>query len=158
MPMRGNGRLPISWPSLVSTLGLALALVGGFWGITQTQFSSMYGLIQENKASQERILQAVRADSLRNDTELKAELQFLRQQFISRRPEFVGQPEFHQFQKAITDRLERIDKQLQSIESTRPTTGELQNTARALDSQVNRVEERVRVIEQYIRGVPPPRN
>ena len=151
-----NGRLPISWSSLVSTMALALALVGGMWGVTQTQFSSMYSIIQENKQASERLLGAIRSDQQRADNDLKTEQQFLRQQFINRRADTVGQDEFKQVLMGFRDRLDRIDRQLQSLEQTRPTTGELQSTARALDAQVNRVEERTRQLENFIRGSPAP--
>jgi hypothetical protein len=103
------------------------------------------------------VVNAIRRDLESRDTEIKTELQFLRQRIITIRDEMIGRPEFGQVQRSLTERLDRIDKALAILESTRPTTGELQSTARALDAQVNRVEERVKTVEQYIRGTPPLR-
>jgi len=86
----------------------------------------------------------------KDDTDIKSEILILRKGTIER-------SEFDQLTLATRDRLDKLDKQLQLLESTRPTTGELQSTSRALDSQVNRVEERLRSLEAYVRGDPRPR-
>jgi len=137
---------------MVATLALALTIAAAGWTLFQSQFSAQDRIIQDSKAASERMLANLRRDMENDDAALKAELLYLRNVIVTQRAELVTQPEFTQVAQSLRDRLERIDRQLQLLESTRPTTAELQSTAKALDSQVNRVEERLRAMEEFIRG------
>jgi len=150
--VNNNGAVSISWQSIVATLALGLTLAAAGWTLFQTQFTAQDRIMSDNKASHERMLTNLRRDTESYDSALRAELLFLRNALITQRNEVVTQPEFKQFFQSIQDRLDRVDKQLQLLESTRPTTGELQSTAKSLDSQVNRVEERLRLMEDFVRG------
>ena len=146
-----NG-VSVSWQAMVATLALALTIAAAGWTLFQSQFSAQDRIIQDSKAASERMLANLRRDMENDDAALKAELLYLRNVIVTQRAELVTQPEFTQVAQSLRDRLERIDRQLQLLESTRPTTAELQSTAKALDSQVNRVEERLRAMEEFIRG------
>lgn len=47
----------------------------------------------------------------------------------------------------ITARQEMNERRIDSIESTRPTTGELAGTARAIEARIMGIEERIRSLE-----------
>lgn len=147
----------ISWQNIIATLAFAVTIAFAGWSLFQTQFSAMSTTINENKLASERMISSNKREIERTESELKGELQFIRTLLLERRKEFVGQPEFGQQSKATGDRFERIDRQLQILESTRPTTGELQATGRSLDGLINKLEDRVRAMEDYIRGAPRPR-
>jgi len=141
---------------LISTLAFAVVIAGAGWTLFQTQFVSQSEIIKQNKEAAERMIGNLRRDLEARDNDLKSEFSFLRNRLITIQNELVHDKDFNQYDRGVRDRLDRLDKQLQALEITRPTTGELQSTARALDSQVNRVEERIRQIEIFIRGAPPP--
>ncbi len=146
------------WAALVSSAALFITLAAGGWVLFQTQFNAQYEIIKENRNSLERMQSNLRRDLEAADIDLRQELIRIREALVRRRGEFVEESAFRQFSTSIRDRLDRLDKQLQVLEATRPTTGELQSTARALDTQVNRMEDRVRGLESYIRGDPRPRS
>lgn len=88
----------------------------------------------------------------RRTSELSTELSFQRSRIIEGRKEAIGQDEFKQFGASINLQFETLRKQLAVLESTRPTTGELQAASKnALDTAA-RLEERVRALEQYLLG------
>ena len=152
--IRVNGPGQLTWANIIITVGFVLTLVATMgiagWTLFQTQFAAQDRLIQEIRSSSERMIGNLRRDMQKDDTDIKSEILILRKGTIER-------SEFDQLTLATRDRLDKLDKQLQLLESTRPTTGELQSTSRALDSQVNRVEERLRSLEAYVRGDPRPR-
>jgi hypothetical protein len=153
MAAQNNG-LAVPWSTLISTMAFGVVLAGAGWSLFQTQFSSQAEIVKQNKEAAERMITNLRRDLEARDTDLRSEFQFLRNRLITVQNELVHEKEFKEQDRAVRDRLERLDRQLQALEVTRPTTGELQSTARALDSQVNRVEERVRQLETFIRGAP----
>jgi hypothetical protein len=146
-----NG-LSVSWQAMIATLVFGLTLMASAWTLFQAQFSAADRLVSENKASAERMLSNLRRDMESDDASIKAEVLYLRNIIVTQRGDLVTQPEFKQLNQALHDRLDRLDKQLQALEVTRPTTGELQSTAKSLDAQVNRAEERLRALEEFIRG------
>jgi len=135
-------------------MAFGVVVAGAGWSLFQTQFSSQAEIVKQNKEAAERMISNLRRDLEARDNDLKGEFQFLRNRLITIQNELVHEKDFNQYDRGVRDRIDRLDKQLQALEVTRPTTGELQSTARALDSQVNRVEERVRQLEIFIRGAP----
>ncbi len=59
-------------------------------------------------------------------------------------------------QEQIDRRFSATDKQIVILESTRPTTGELAATSKTLETILNRQEERIRALEQYLLGTRAP--
>ena len=59
-------------------------------------------------------------------------------------------------QEQMDRRFSALDKQIVILESTRPTTGELAATSKTLETILNRQEERIRALEQYLLGSKPP--
>jgi len=147
----------ITSTNLVATVALFCVMIGGGWVIFQTQFSSVATTIAENKSAADRMTGRNRSELEQMDKEIKKELQFLRERLIHRRTEVVGIAEWQQFQKGQLDRLDRIDKQLQLLESTRPTTGELSAASKSADQNIQGALERIRALEIYLRGDPKSR-
>ena len=136
-------------------MAFGVIVAGAGWSLFQTQFASQAEIVKQNKESAERMITNLRRDLEARDTDLRTEHSFLRGRLITIQGELVHEKDFSQFNVGLRDRLDRLDKQLQQLETTRPSSPELQSTAKALDSQVNRVEERVRQLEIFLRGSPP---
>jgi hypothetical protein len=137
-----NGATPI-WPTITTTAVLVSLLVGAQWAISQTQLASISKEIENTrKDAQERAL-ALNHEQERRETELKSQIDRLRL-------ETTGLPEFKQFESRVLDKTGTFEKQLNILESTRPTTGELSGMGKATDMQLARQEERIRWLEQYL--------
>ncbi len=142
-----NQNGPINWGTLISAGTLLAILVAAFWTIVQTQF----GYIEKDK---ERISQQV----IRTDAAIAAQLSKLKDDtdarflvlrgrlegFIDKR---VADEVFKQHEARNVAEFETIKRQLQLIEQTRPTTGELKGTAESLTLGLSEVKERIRNLE-----------
>ena len=123
-----------NWPTLIAATTLGLALVGGFWMVVQTQFT----YIEQDK-------RIIRQDLERAQSLVQVQLK-----------DVVQRNEFAQFEARILADLDTIKKQLQLLEQTRPTTGELSGTAKALEARITGQEERVRGLELRLIPQSPP--
>ena len=150
--MEAKNGLAVPWSTLISTMAFGVIVAGAGWSLFQTQFTAQAEIVKQNKESAERMITNLRRDVEARDGELKSEFNFIRNRLITIQGELVTEKQLKEFDRGVRDHLDRLDKQLQQLEATRPTTGELQSTAKALDNQVNRSEERLRALESYIRG------
>lgn len=83
----------------------------------------------------------------RRDGELARRIEEITREFAGRRAEFVTAREFAQFQILIS----QLRDQIKVIETTRPTTGELQQIGNAAKDLAAKLEERVRSLEDNLR-------
>jgi hypothetical protein len=144
--MAANSNGPsVSWSSVVSTGAFLTLLVGGGWTIFQTQFSSMSAQIVENRIAVEKATMLVQSQMDRRFGELEKDSDYLR-------TNRVATNEFNQFQGNVAGQIETLRRQLAVIEQTRPTTGELQAANKNSQETANRLDDRVRYLEQYLLG------
>ena len=122
----------INWSSLYSGGALLLVIVGAFWALA-------FGPIQDKFSDFGRRVNSLEDNSIK-----------FRDILDARRHEFVTQEEFKQFENL----LNLITKRLDNLESTRPTTGELQATARGAETLGSKLEDRIRSLENYNRSKP----
>lgn len=154
---------PLSWQSVFGFGSLFFVAVGtagtGLWAISQTQLGGLRNEMQiQNNALSANIEQLRReqisgdkrlSDELtRREAELKGQLRIIQDELDRRRNEFLNVAEFRQFEKRVIAELDTIKKQLTVLESTRPTTGELGGLGKTMELRMDRIEERVRQIEQ----------
>lgn len=125
----------VSWTAVSVVLGLVMSMtLGGataFWAVFQTQFSA--------------------ADHAR--LELKSELDRVRDALDRLSP--VKREEHAEFAKRLDNEFHGIAERLKILETTRPTTGELDKASKSSDNQISEVKERVRSLEDYIRTPRP---
>jgi len=69
---------------------------------------------------------------------------------------FVSQTEHKEYRTRIDEKLSDLSKEIGAIESTRPTTGELKGLAAASESLANKLDERVRSLETFVRQPSKP--
>ncbi len=133
----------INWGTLISAAALGVVLVGAFWTIVQTQF----GYIEKDK-------EILRTQLQRSQDVVGQKFGEIHSEFERRRSLHVEIVEFRQFEMRILGDLDTLKKQLLLLEQTRPTTGELSGTAKALEARIQQQEERMRSLEQRLL-VPP---
>jgi hypothetical protein len=147
-PAKSNGP-SLSWGTVVSTIGLFVVLFGGQWVLTQQSINTVYTVLADQKTTQTR--RDERAEKGIED--INRELGARKDIF---RDEFVGRNEFKEFSARILAEFAIMNRQLDVLQQTRPTTGELQAINSYVREQTSRMEERIRAIEQNFlqRNVP----
>lgn len=103
MPADGSSG-PLTWTNVIALVGLFLVIFGGGWTLFQTQISGLEHRLKEAQALSERRDGMLKEELQRRETELKAAIHDLQEELQRRRAEFVGHPEFNQFQKKSDDR------------------------------------------------------
>ena len=136
--MAASSPTTANWQSLTSVGMLILVVVGAFWALA-------FGPIQERFATVDKRLSDREAADIRFQAALD-----------QRRLEFPSQKEFEQMERRFGERLDALDREIIRLESTRPTTGELQDTARSLENESGKIEERLRLLEVYVRSLNRP--
>jgi hypothetical protein len=136
--MAASSPTTANWQSLTSVGMLILVVVGAFWALA-------FGPIQERFATVDKRLSDREAADIRFQVSLD-----------QRRQEFPSQKEFEQMERRFGERLDALDREIIRLESTRPTTGELQATARSSESESGKIEERLRLLEVYVRSLNRP--
>lgn len=142
-----NGGPQITWVNIIATLALLATVAGGAWLLFQQQFTNI----------EQQTRQAV-ADLSSQIRETRTESERLRDRAILR-------DEHKEFVKRMDDSLVELSKRLQVIETTRPTTGELQSSTQSIKDQISEIKDRLRFLEQSPRTplrvetspIPPPR-
>ena len=133
-----------SWATLTNTGMFLLVVVGAFWALA-------FGPIQDKFSTNEKRDVELRNDIRRIQTEFRGEINRIDAELLSRRSEFVSQPEFKQFENrvdiTVAQRFEVANQRLQIIESTRPTTGELGAVAKSTENSLTQLEARIRALE-----------
>lgn len=120
----------LSWGNTVATIGLALSLLGGVWIVMANQNDNLQKQINTLSDFQRR------------------ERDFRRTEIRELQNDSVHQNEFKELKTRIDDRLKTIQEQVIRLESTRPTTGELQGIAKSADETTKKLEDRVKELER----------
>jgi hypothetical protein len=123
----------LTWANIIATMLLMLTLFGGAWVLFQAQFASLKEQFTSADKSQQKQI-----DSLSDLVRYNSTNTVLRSEHI----EFV---------KRLDRELGTIAEQLKIIETTRPTTGELQSIGISVKEQLSEIKERVRSLEDNLR-------
>lgn len=91
------------------------------------------------------------AETLRRDEEFSKRISSIQNEINERFKDTVGAQTFAEFTKSITT----VREQIKTLETTRPTIGELQAVASLTKDQLARLEERVRSLEDNLRRIQP---
>lgn len=129
MATTSNGTPELTWTNIVSTIAVILTMFAGAWLLFQSQFANM----KEQFSA---------ADS-----------------FINKRVDVIGERqqtnvnrlEHTEFVKRLDSELAQIRDQLRIIETTRPTTGELQGVGLTTKEQLAEIKDRLRSLEDNLR-------
>lgn len=162
MAQNNNGRAVLQ-----SAAGFGAVLLAAI-GVVSTIFQIQISALKEHNETQFK-LQSVTVNELRKigeDTSLrlaselnrregdiKTQLTVIQNELDRLRRDFLSTDAFAQFQARMVAELGFIKAQLITIEQTRPTTGELGGLGKNLSEQVQRLEERLRYLEQ--RAIQP---
>lgn len=136
-----NGSPQLTWFNVVATLALLATIAGGAWILFQSQFHNLEDQMRAQDASNATLVKELRIDldRLRDASVLRAE-----------HIEFV---------KRLDEHLSGLQKRLDVIEATRPTTGELQSQENALKSDINALRDSMKFLERAPRPqsteIPP---
>ncbi len=138
---RSSNGSGVNWGTLIAAVMLAVALVGAFWTIVQTQF----GYIEKDK-------ETIRGELVRSLANIQSQFGEGRAALEARRALSVEQVEFKQFEASILRDVATVKQQLLLLEQTRPTTGELQTAARGLEGRIDQQERRLQNLENQKMG------
>lgn len=120
----------ITWVNIVITIGLFTTMAGGAWALFQSQFNNLEQQLRSADSTTNALVKDLRGDldRLRDNSVLRAE-----------HIEFV---------KRLDEHLAMLQHRLDIIEQTRPTTGELENRASALRTEIAEIKDRIKFLEQ----------
>jgi len=120
-------------------------LTGGGWTIFQTQFTAQNAQIYENRQIIDKTAALIQAQIDRRAADMDRDIKGIKATEVT-------QAEFKQFEASIFGQIDTLRRQLSIIETTRPTTGELQAANKNAVDTTARLEDRVRYLEQYLLG------
>jgi uncharacterized coiled-coil protein SlyX len=100
------------------------------------------------KDSEKQIHDLLQAQIDRRLGELEKRIDAVQDEQVRRRSEFVTVRIFAEFEKRVND----IKDQVKTLETTRPTTGELQAIGTANKDQITKLETRVGSLEDNLRA------
>lgn len=138
----GPDGLQVSWTTLVSTGVLVVMVFGAFWALIQSQVADVRSRADAAKSYTDQQTQETR-DQIRH---IREDLSKLREEDFSLRDHTI-------YEKATDDRLISLLDRIKIVERTRPTTGELQGIATNAGSRLDRIEERLKALEQEHRAL-----
>jgi hypothetical protein len=149
----------LTWTNIIMTLGFLAAMAGALWTLLQSQRENDRAYVTSqiaasNERDNLRTAEIIRGAERSRDERMgmKEELKILREAIDAHRLIYVQTSEYREQARRLDERLDLISKQLQVLESTRPTTGELQAANRNSEAAMARQEERIRALEQYLLG------
>lgn len=148
----GNGGYEVSITSLSLFATIIFSVVGAQWIETQNNFThiakeqdiavgNLKDLINQARQEAQSRDNGLKDELYRREAELKLAVTAINSELLARRSEFVGQAEFRQFEQRFERESALFQKRLDVVESTRPTTGELQATANAFKEQLNALKK-----------------
>jgi len=140
-----------NWGTVISASAVMIAVLSGGWGLFQTQLGGLEKEINQIRLHADKSDDDLRVELVRRETELRDAIRAIVTELERRRNEFPTQFEFRQFEKNMESRMTLTQKQIEILEQTRPSTAELQKVTVSTDAQLNRIEERVRQLEIYLR-------
>jgi hypothetical protein len=147
----------ISYATIISALAFAASVVYGAWALNQSQLANINAQIELLRKETSDKAAVLAAELARRENEIKISLANM-QSKIDRGPnEFVPVQEQREFRDRVLDDIRGVRAQLNVLEQTRPTTGELSAVSLYVKDQTARLEERVRQLEQNsINHAMPP--
>jgi hypothetical protein len=159
----------LSYATVISSLAFGTTLIGGIWVLGQSQignvvqrmdvehkhFTEQLNLLREETQRRETEL---RAYNDRQDTIREAEIKVIHDELDKRRDVFVNIREYIEFKQRMLSDLDIIKGQLKVLETTRPTTGELQATTAVLRDRIDKLNQALTSQEEWIRSRPPAAN
>ena len=129
MATTSNGTPELTWTNIVSTIAVILTMFAGAWLLFQSQFANM----KEQFGASDSFL-SKRVDVI-----------------SERQQSNVSRAEHTEFVKRLDSELAQIRDQLRIIETTRPTTGELQGVGLTTKEQLAEIKDRLRSLEDNLR-------
>jgi polyhydroxyalkanoate synthesis regulator phasin len=141
----------LTWANLISLVAVLFVMAAGGWSLFQSQFASVSSTIALQAKANEEAARTLASQLIRSQDGFRTEIKDLYDELKSRiadihgelRHDFVSVNEFRQFEA----RLDSVQKRLDVIETTRPTTGELSSTATAVGKQVEFVQRQIDLLE-----------
>jgi len=128
------------WLIVIAIVGIFATLFGAiftaFWKVMQTQFASQ----SETRQIKEKCFED--------------DITHLRQSVHDLLNEQIGRRVFDEYKEGNTKLIDVVRKQLEALETTRPTTGELSATSQNLSHALDKAEARLTTLEQRF-NIPP---
>ena len=121
--------MSVNWQTLVAAALLMVTLIGGQWAM----WSQQIAYLDKNDVQ-------LREEFHHRETEIKAIQQNTNQILEKDRAEFIDRNEYVANRDSIKAQLEIILDRIKVIESTRPTTGELQALSKATSDRLDRLD------------------
>jgi hypothetical protein len=152
-----NSSPHLSYATIVSTLAFAASVVYGAWALNQSQLANVNAQIELLRKDTSDKAAVLAAELARRENEIKSSLYTLQSKLERGPAEFVAVQEHREFKDRLLDDIRGLRAQLNVLEQTRPTTGELSAVSLYVKDQTARLEERVRQLEQNsINHAMPP--
>jgi hypothetical protein len=149
---RQNGPA-LSWASLTSAGVLLVGVLALAGTLVQNQINTVAQALQserqDRKDSEKNTHDLLQAEIDRRLGDLAKRIDAVQEEQVRRRGEFMTTRIFQEFEKRVND----IKDQVKTIETTRPTTGELQAIGTSNKDQITKLETRVGSLEDNLRSV-----
>jgi hypothetical protein len=140
MTSKPGGVPQLSWYNIMVTLGVVLTAAAGGWTLFQTQLA---GIERQFTAADKILIDRIEAV----------------QKMVERvRDTSIHRDEHIENMKRMDGDIAGIQNQLKVIETTRPTTGELQAVATGTARDLAEIKDRLRSLEDNLRRVNLPQN
>jgi hypothetical protein len=123
----------LTWANIITTIAVILTMFAGAWMLFQSQFANLKEEFSAADASQVRQI----AD--------------LRKILKDHMDNSVLRPEHTEFVKRLDGEISAMREQLKILETTRPTTGELQGIGLTTKEQLTEIKARVQSLEDNLR-------
>jgi len=174
-----NGHI-VNWTAIASATGLLVIIVGAFWALAFGPIQEKFLVLQQrdndlrDQTKQVTSERKAEIDEIRRELERRRDGVFVStiefkqvekmvdahqkatvDNFKSIRENYISKSEFELYRANIRSQLETITLLLSRIETTRPTTGELQAVTAGNKEIAVQLETRVRSLEDYIRAIRP---
>jgi archaellum component FlaC len=127
----------LTWANIIITIAVVMTMCGGAWVLFQSQFSAM------------------REQFVASDNYQMKQLDALSKVVEHNTFNSVSRPEHTELVKRIDGQLNELQERLKIIETTRPTTGELQGISTGTKEQLSEIKSRVQSLEDNLRRAQP---
>ena len=135
MSSANNGGHDVNWQTIIASGILVVTLFGANWTVQQQQSQWMREQINEERVARvaqikdrDELIGIERSVRLKNDSELRSELETK-----------LSRNQFDEHSKRLIDSILVLREQLKVLESTRPTTGELQSAVASLRDRIEKL-------------------
>lgn len=143
-----------SWGTITSAGVLLVAVLALAGSLVQNQINTVSLTLQaekqDRKDAEKQSIDLLQAEIDRRLKDLSKRIDQVQEEQIRWRSELVAAKVFVEFEKRVND----IKDQVRTLETTRPTTGELQAIGNANKDQITKLEARVGSLEDNLRATP----